>query len=80
MRPTALLRASVPIRRVHSVCELGERSTVIWLYFALKIFRTLLFCTVLISYAPQHTKLFNMNFFQYEHFLIRALLSRYTHL
>ena len=26
--------------------------TVIWLYFALKIFRTLLFRTVLISYAP----------------------------
>ena len=27
-------------------------NTVIWLYFALKIFRTLLFCAVLISYAP----------------------------
>ena len=27
-------------------------STVIWLYFALKIFRTLLFRAVLISYAP----------------------------
>ena len=26
--------------------------TVIWLYFALKIFRTLLFRAVLISYAP----------------------------
>ena len=26
--------------------------TVIWLYFALKIFHTLLFRTVLISYAP----------------------------
>ena len=26
--------------------------TVIWLYFALKIFRTLLFRTVLISYTP----------------------------
>ena len=26
--------------------------TVVWLYFALKIFRTLLFRTVLISYAP----------------------------
>ena len=26
--------------------------TVIWLYFTLKIFRTLLFRTVLISYAP----------------------------
>ena len=30
----------------------NSRHTVIWLYFALKIFRTLLFCTVLISYAP----------------------------
>ena len=27
-------------------------NTVIWLYFALKIFRTLLFRAVLISYAP----------------------------
>ena len=31
---------------------LNVSKTVIWLYFALKIFRTLLFCTVLILYAP----------------------------
>ena len=30
-----------------------NRHTVIWLYFVLKIFHTLLFCAVLISYAPQ---------------------------
>ena len=31
---------------------IDSRYTVIWLYFALEIFRTLLFRTVLISYAP----------------------------
>ena len=32
--------------------QCSAQNTVIWLYFALKIFRTLLFRTVLISYAP----------------------------
>ena len=31
---------------------LHAQYTVIWLFFALKIFRTLLFRTVLISYSP----------------------------
>ena len=37
---------------VQYVAKVGHSCTVIWLYFTLKIFGTLLFRVVLISYAP----------------------------
>ena len=47
-------RASVCVRLCAYVLEYiyHTADTVIWFYFALKIFRTLLFRIVLISYAP----------------------------
>ena len=50
------VRTALENRRPCSTCTLPTTTirtcTVIWLYFTLKIFRTLLFRVVLISYAP----------------------------